>query len=184
MKAELRGRSRPLAIACGFASLLAALIFWVDWDSDGRATTGAARPFPLLFGESRSCSTSRALPAQSRRAEQQARLLLERYPYDPLDGVRAALRFSEAGACYRAAGLNADAERAETSERAIKARVRTDYASSRLALRSALEREEWSFVGAEGKRLLRFTFHAQEHDYVEWLTRLVGKAASRARTHP
>lgn len=184
MKGDLRGRSRRFAIACGFASLLATPVLWVDSDSDRQAAARAARPFPALFAESTSCSISRAHPAQSRRAEQQARLHLERYPYDPLDGVRAALRFSEAGACYRAAGLDADAERAETSERAVKARVRTDYASSRLALRSALEREEWSFVRAEGKRLLRFTFYVQEHDYVEWLTRLVGKAASRARTHP
>jgi hypothetical protein len=113
------------------------------------------------------------------RAERQGHLRAERYPYDPRDGVRAVALFQQAYSCYRAAGLDADADRALSLATVLMTRINVDYASSRLALDDALVREQWNVAAEEVRRLLGLTGHLPGHAYVEGLSSLAGKVSTR-----
>jgi hypothetical protein len=163
---------------------LAALSWWLLLPRQSELGRRGARAHPMIFHEGASCAVSRGLELRARRTERQARLYMERYPYDPLDGVRAVHRLREAEHCYRSGSLPHAAERVARMAAKFQGRVETDYASSRLVLRSALQNERWGVAYTEAKRLLRLTAGARDHAYVRWLTEVAGKAAVHARTSP
>lgn len=127
------------------------------------------------------------LPARraAERAELQGVLLSERYPYDPRDGVLAVRRFREAQSCYVASGVDDESVR-RTAHLAstLAARIEADYASSRLALESALAAEKWSVAHAELFKLLRLTQHRRGHPFAEQLRKVAGKVTLRANDLP
>ena len=138
---------------------------------------------PLLFGDPPVCGAHASPRHRATRAERQGHLHVDRYPYDPLDGISAVLRFQEASNCYRQLGLDVDADRAQRLASALIARIDVDYASSRLALQRALDAESWRAALVEARRILRLTEHLQGHDYVEHLSGLMGKVTARAADH-
>lgn len=64
----------------------------------------------------------------------------------------------------------------------LTTRVNTDYAASRLNLLNALEQERWSAALSEIRRLLLLTDHIGRHEYVEWLSKTIGRVAAKAST--
>jgi hypothetical protein len=106
-------------------------------------------------------------------------MLSERYPYDPRDGVRAVQRFREAQSCYEASGMNEGARRTARRASTLATRIAVDYASSRLALDSAMAAGRWSAAHYELQKLLRLTDHRRGHPFAEHLRKVAGKVASR-----
>lgn len=149
-----------------------------------RATPIASnRPFdhyPELFVGGGTCPLRGDVLESGRRSEELARLRTDRYMYDPRDGVRAVRRYEEAESCYRAAGDELGARRARRAGATLTARVNTDYAAARLNLLNALERERWSVALSEIRRLLLLTDHIGRHEYVEWLSKIIGRVTVKA----
>ncbi len=145
------------------------------------------RPFdayPELFVEEASCPVEGNGFASGRRTEELARLRTDRYVYDPRDGIRAVQRYQEAESCYRATGDEVGIRRTRRAGAALAARVNTDYAAARLNLLNALERERWSVALTEIRRLLLLTNHIGRHEYVEWLSEIIGRVTARAHATP
>ena len=138
--------------------------------------------YPELFVEGGTCPPHGDALENGRRSEELARLRTDRYAYDPRDGVRAVARYQEAESCYRAAGDELGARRVRRAGAALTARVNTDYAAARLNLLNALERERWSVALSEIHRLLLLTEHIGRHEYVEWLSKIIGRVAVKAST--
>lgn len=176
-------RSRGYSIALAALALLACAIWVVASDATSPARDAEQQEAPALFGAPPRCPAGTRPLVRARRLEQQGHLHAERYPYDPRDGIRAVLRLREAESCYRAAGLDAEAERLGDHASELVATLGVDYASSRLVLQNALEAEKWSLARTELHRLLRLTGHVKGHRYVDWLERVSGKVAVRASTH-
>ena len=166
----------------GIAALVS--ILWLPACQTDTSRRKPAQDPPSLFERTSSCDTTTQSGKRALRAERQGRLHAERYPYDPRDGIRAVIRFQQAYSCYRAAGLNADADRALGLSTGLIARINVDYASSRLALDDALAKEKWSVAAEEVRRLLRLTGHLGRHAYVEALSRLAGKVSTRVEPRP
>ena len=167
--------------------ILLALVVLGWWLSVRETQVAVHRPFdahPKLFVDEASCPAQGNAFANGRRAEELARLRTDRYAYDPRDGVRAVRRYLEAESCYRAAGDEVGVRRARRAGAALAARVNTDYAAARLNLLNALERERWSVALTEIRRLLLLTDHIGRHEYVEWLSEIIGRVTVKARTAP
>jgi len=177
---DLRGWTRGLSALAVVTMVAGVLIGRALLHEDGTDTQTLAQGHPILFGAPRRCSGDARPARRAGRAEQQARLHAERYPYDPRDGVQAALLFQEARSCYQKAGLSEHAKRAEALASSLTARVRVDYASSRLVLDNALASEKWAVALVELHRLLRLTEHVRDHAYVEYLRSILGKVTIRA----
>jgi len=162
-----------------------ALVVLVSW-LGARATPSARNhPFdgyPELFVETAACPHRGDAFEKGRRSEELARLRADRYAYDPRDGVRAVQRYQEAESCYRAAGDDVGVHRMHRAIAELTTRVNTDYAASRLNLLNALEQERWSAALSEIRRLLLLTDHIGRHEYVEWLSKTIGRVAAKAST--
>jgi len=135
---------------------------------------------PGLFGPTRDCPHGASARRAALRAESHGILLSERYPYDPRDGVRAVQRLREAQRCYEASGVDESARRAAYHASKLAARIEADYASSRLALETAMASGKWHVAHDELQRLLRLTAHLRAHPFAEHLRDLAGKVASSA----
>ena len=161
---------------------LAGLALWLG----ARATPGARNhPFddyPELFANEAACPDRGDVFDNGRRSEEFAHLRADRYVYDPRDGVRAVEHFQEAESCYRAAGDELGVHRVRRAISGLTTRVNTDYAAARLNLSNALEQERWSAALSEIRRLLLLTDHIRRHEYVEWLSKIIGSVAAKAST--
>jgi len=162
--------------------MLVVLASWLGARATPIARNRPYDDYPELFVEGGTCPSRGDVLENARRAEELARLRTDRYAYDPRDGVRAVQRYQEAESCYRAAGNELGARRARRANTALTARVNTDYAAARLNLLNALERERWSVALSETRRLLLLTDHIGRHEYVEWLSKIIGRVAVKAST--
>ena len=163
---------------------LLALGWWLSAQDTPVTAHRRLDEYPELFVEEGSCSAKGDALPKGRRAEELARLRADRYAYDPRDGVRAVGRYLDAESCYRAAGDAVGVRRARRAGASLAARVNTDYAAARLNLLNALERERWSVALTEIRRLLLLTDHIGRHEYVEWLSEIIGRVTVKARTAP
>ncbi len=148
--------------------------------SEVRSVGRRAPEFPRLFERYGQCPHDALSLRAASRAEFQAMFLSDRYPYDPRDGVRAVERFREAQSCYEASGADEEARRTASLASALAARIELDYASSRLALETAIATEKWSVAHHELQKLLRLTEHRRGHPFTEHLRSVAGKVAIRA----
>ena len=147
---------------------------------DRRSSAAPVVEVPELFGRPGGCPHGDFAARAAARAESQAILLSERYPYDARDGVRAVVRFQEAQSCYEASGATKDAGRAARRAATLAERIRVDYASSRLALETAIVAENWSVAYEELHKLLGLTAHLGEHPFADHLKRIAGRLTNRA----
>lgn len=145
---------------------------------------GGSRSHPNLFHGDRRCRSRRNISTQADRMARRGRMLAERYPYDPGDGIRAASRLLEAEHCYRLAGKKTEARRIHRLTNELVAKIDADYASARLILEHALKSKRWSLASAEAERLLALTAHLGPDAYVEWLRDISGKVAALAEDLP
>jgi len=171
-----------LLLALGTLVAIGSRLFSTSFASEGRSSEGRAPDFPALFEPARACPHDAFAGRAAARAEFQGILLAERYPYDPRDGVRAVHRFQEAQSCYEASGVQDGARRTGRLATRLATRIEIDYASSRLALESAMAADKWSVAQGELLKLLRLTEHRRGHPFVEYLIRVAGKVAIRAST--
>jgi len=166
---------------------LLALVVLASWLGTRAIPIVRDHPFddyPELFVEGGTCPPRGDALENGRRSEELARLRTDRYAYDPRDGVRGVRRYQQAESCYRAAGDEVGAHRARRASAALTARVNTDYAAARLNLLNALERERWSVALSEIRRLRLLTDHIGRHEYVEWLSKIIGRVTVKASAAP
>jgi hypothetical protein len=170
------------AVAIVGLGFMIALIAWLlGWGTASHPGEARIRTHPALFAVTPACPVQARSLERGRRLEELGLLRADRYPYDARDGVRAVHLYQEAESCYRAAGALNDAARMQEATTELSARVETDYAAARLSLSKALKAERWSVALEEVRRLLLLTEHVADHDYVEWLKKIVGRVAARAR---
>ena len=174
--------NRSVRVALLAAAVLSLGYAWVTRATED--TTKVHRTHPALFSTSYACSSGSNLDVRARRFERYARLYLERYPYDPADGVRAVAHFRKAASCYAGAGQKSNAIRVTTRARDLSSQIETDYASARVALQKTLASRNWSSALPEAHRLLRLTQHLRPDPYVTWLEETVGKVAARVDQNP
>jgi len=169
-------------VLIGFPALLIGVVVCILWWPDfvPQASPGN-ESFPSLFGKGATCPQPRASERAAQRLERAARLHVERYPYDPEDGVRAAHLFMQSADCYRAVGAEAEVRRVEAVIKTLRLQIETDYASARLVLDRALRLGRWEIVDREIHRLLGMTRHLPEGTYARWLRETAGRAAAHAR---
>ncbi len=145
---------------------------------------GTARVHPPLFGDAPTCPSREMALRSGIRAEEVASFRADRYPYDPRDGVRAVQGYRTAASCYEVAGRLSDAERTRFAGQELAAQVVTDYAAARLSLANAIGAERWADVLRETRYLQLLTSHLGEHEYVEWLKEILGRATARHHGAP
>ncbi|MGB5811676.1 MAG: hypothetical protein WBG86_14160 [Polyangiales bacterium] len=163
--------------------VLAALLFFLCWPLE-EIDSGRSRSYPQLFVGAAACPTLGDPGLLGSRAEHSATYRAYRYPYDPTDGVTAVQAYKVASSCYRSYGSDADASRARGEAIELMTRVSTDYAAARLGLMRAFESERWDDVIREVRHLQLLTSHLGEHEYVEWLRKIEGKAVAMQSTRP
>ena len=178
----LEKRTGRAAIVVLAAAVLSLPYVWATRAKVER--TRVVRAHPALFSAPHSCDSRPNAYARARRFERYARLYLERYLYDPADGVRAVLYLRRAASCYSNAGNENDAVRVTARALSLSSRIETDYASARIALDKTLASRNWSSALSEAYRLLRLTQHLRPSPYVTWLETTIGKAAARAGETP
>ena len=174
--------NRSVRVALLAAALLPFGYAWATRATED--TTKVLRSHPALFARPYACSAGSNADVHARRFERYARLYMERYPYDPADGVRAVAHFRKAASCYASAGHKSDAVRATTRARNLSSQIETDYASARVALQKTLASRNWSSALPEAHRLLRLTQHLRPDPYVTWLEKTVRKVAARGDQNP
>jgi hypothetical protein len=167
----------PVALAAGTALAIAG---WYEGGPAADKTTQGADGYPDLFDRYASCPEPSGTLQTGFALEERARLLADRYAYNPRDGVRAVHHYLQAEDCYRSARAELSTNRAHQAGAKLALRVNTDYAAARLNLANALAREDYPVALSEIRRLLLLTEHVGTHDYVEWLNNIVGKVAARA----
>jgi len=160
----------------------AAFASWLGTRETHGARTQPFGDYPELFVDEAVCPDRGDAFDNGRRSEELAHLRADRYVYDPRDGVRAVRHFQEAESCYGAAGDELGVHRVRRATSALTNRVNTDYAAARLNLFNALEQERWSAALSEIRRLLLLTDHIGRHEYVEWLSKIIGRVAVKAST--
>ena len=171
------------AVVAALVVLILSLLY--VWATHAKVESARVlRAHPALFSASHSCAPRPNADARARRFERYARLYIERYPYDPADGVRAVLYLRRAASCYSSAGNESDAARVTARALSLSSLIETDYASARVALENTLASKNWASALPEAYRLLRLTKHLSPNPYVTWLETTIGKAAARAGETP
>ena len=172
-KEAKRGRMRLYAPVV----LLAALAFGAfimlrpqEPQGPGRARAEA----PTLFGEQQSTtkcrSAKREAAIRARDALSAADAKLDRYLFDPYDGVVAVSLYREAAACARLSGNKRAARDADNLGAGAAERVGSDYLFHRLRLERAIEAKNYRTALAEVS-VVRSMLRDHEGEYVDWLVR-------------
>lgn len=182
IRVSVRRSGARTTIAVLVVFMLSLGYVWATRAKDERVT--ASRAHPALFPASYSCESGPNAHARAQRLERYAKLYVERYPYDPADGVRGVLYLGRAASCYARAGNEGDAIRAKARSLSLSSRIDTDYASARVALEKTLASGNWSSALPEAYRLLRLTQHLHKSPYIAWLEATFGKVAARAGEIP
>lgn len=130
--------------------------------------------------------------ALARSAEQAARLLRERTPFLPGDGLRAVASLEQAAACFERAGrgaategaraLGAAARDARAQAAALEARALQRYRAHRVGLGWALRNDDPAALRRHASVLLALTraSSAATDPLVEWLSQLSRRAEQSA----
>ncbi len=173
--------SRRIKDGVGCGPAVALLTLWTAFgceapaERDAKASPEAPR---------RLLPTSLECPRNSRalRLEKEGRIRIERYPYDPRDGVRGVTLLMRAKSCHEAAGRDREADRAASVSARVSSRIDADYSSARLALERSLANQRWGRALRDAERLLALTAHIHPHPYVRWLRHVAARAASHDET--
>ena len=171
------GRALAATVAPVCLALFAAAILGCEQPEVESSTAAPESPSRLVVSR-RSCSSPLPSPERGIRLEREGNMRMERYPYDPRDGVRGALLLFEAADCYRAAGLQVDSIRSEAAASRFQAVLQSDYASARVAIERAISKKRWSDARKQAQRLLALTGHLQPSAYVDWLRATAALASS------
>jgi hypothetical protein len=173
------GKSNLWRVGLVLLGLIGAVVVWRARPSSRPDTDLDIPEPPRLFATEKGCSRPDGLHVFAQKLEQHGRLRADRYPYDPHDGILAVRDYRQASDCYRSAGAPGDAARAEAAAMILRARIQTDYAAARMNLSRALQSKRWTVALAEARRLHCLTDHLGEHDYVQWLEDVMGRANAR-----
>jgi len=166
--------------------LLIMVTVWVGKMLLARPPQGPGRSraeAPALFAASVApCKgAAREAAARAHEALTAADAKLERYPFEPYDGVAAVHLYREASACARVAGDDAArAEAADLADRAA-ARVEADYRFHRLKLDRAIDAHHYGEALIE-TRVVASMLRDHGGPYTDWLAhadRVLEMRASR-----
>lgn len=139
-------------------------------------------PTPRLAIEVSSCPDRLPSAVRAHRSTRRAQMRIERYPYDPGDGVRGALLLLEASRCFDEAGHQAESARAASSARRLVERLQSDYAVAHVTLERALLEQNWDEALRQSRRLLAFSEHTRADAYTRWVESVVSRVSSYAGT--
>lgn len=137
---------RPSPVLLGVAAvvlILVAVIFARSAE-DESASQLDLEP-PALLEKASQCLESDPTRGEvlAKQTERSALAKEERSSFAVADGAQALGLLSEAEACYRLAGKDADAGRLKTELARWTGQMNEDYAAARLRLRFALEHQRW-----------------------------------------
>jgi hypothetical protein len=135
-------------------------------------------PAPRLVVRDQECRDRVPTAAYARRAEERAHLRLERYPYDPDDGLRGALLLLEARRCFERAGYPSDAARLSTAAAKVVSRLKSDFAAAHVALEHALREEDWAGALHHSRWFLAFVERGESDPYIEWVRGVASRVAT------
>lgn len=135
-------------------------------------------PAPRLVIREQECRDRVPTAGSARRTEQRAHLRVERYPYDPGDGLRGALSLLEARRCFEKAGYPSDAARVSTAAAKVVSRLKSDFAAAHVALERALREEDWAGALHHSRWFLGFVEHGESDPYIEWVRGVASRVAT------
>ena len=159
--------------------LVGSTVALLRWPRE-QAETKPPLAIPSLFAANAACPFPDRPGQSAARLERNGKLLAERYPYDPQDGVRGAQLMLQAHACYRLERSHSDMRRTKQSAWELTERVEADYAAAQLVLQDALASGHWEVAAGELRRLLGFTRHLGPGAFVRWLRETQGKVIAHA----
>jgi hypothetical protein len=133
-------------------------------------------PAPLLFDEQQvsRCPASEPDVAEHRARDDERVALAkqERSAFSATDGVDALTIFREAHVCFQSAGKAEEAARAADELSLWSGRLNEQYATLRLRLRVALDKERSADALEATKELQGMLAHQDEGPYRQWLVQL------------
>jgi hypothetical protein len=108
-----------------------------------------------LFEQIRACKNSGGEPPAHRAelAEQAARAKMQRYPFEPRDGLQAVTLLREAALCWKAAGQQLPVTRVERQAESWRNGIWQDFQTHRLRLDLAIESQQLARALAEVRAL-------------------------------
>lgn len=163
-------RQRP-SLLVWIAPLVLGFALWsIFSEADERGLPSAPEPPALFMERAASCQSGQS-PAHARavRDEVAALAKLQRYPFDPHDGVEAVHLLRNAHACFVASGDARRAEQAQRRAEQIQGRVTADYDAARFRLSRALMQQDWASA-LEQIRIVRSLLSDRADPYTDWLT--------------
>ncbi|HJL14934.1 MAG TPA: FHA domain-containing protein [Sandaracinaceae bacterium LLY-WYZ-13_1] len=165
-------RARPSLVMILAPFILGFALWSILSESDRAAIPEAPSP-PALFADERTSCDGGEAPARAIavRDERAGRAMIERYPFDPAEGVQAVARLRHAAACFRAAGDRESESRVTERRTELEERVRQDYGEARYRLGRALARRDYQAALHQTRRLSAL-LSDRPGTYQEWLTTL------------
>ena len=159
-----RTRRSAVVLVCG---LLGALALAANWSSRRPVASDPAPP--QLFDAAVACGR----PAESAAAravvlEQAAASKMDRYPFEPADGVEAVRLLAEARACFATGGDRASVGRTSSILSLWKHRIDAEYRAHQLRLQLSLGADRTDDALRELRALRRLLAH-QNNAYTDWL---------------
>lgn len=153
--------------------LLCALAYAAIGLLDKPETMASALPseHPSLFDEGQKCGSNNPVH-RAPLAEEEATAKSERAVFAREDGVEAVRLFTEARACYHAAGQAGEAEFVDTRRRGLQEALEEDYTLLRLRLGRALAEGDRSSARKQARQLLTLLHHRKDSSFVLSLRRL------------
>jgi hypothetical protein len=114
--------------------------------------------------------------------EEQAAAKSERSVFDLQDGIEAVALYSEAHACYRQSGLNAESEYVLASASALRSDLEEQYNLLRLRLSRDLAAAQHKSALSQVRRLSELLSHKAESNYGLALRRLSARLSKEGST--
>ena len=159
-----------------YAALIAgvgALVFAYRSFTAGDATLREPPPEPpeLFANLAMACSEGdRKALADNFAYEALARM--DRYPFDPEEGILSVWAHSRAIDCYKKLGDRVAARSEEQRRSRLIDKLTQDYRARRLQLGRAIDRKDWRHALDMAQDILRMIMSQGSSDYLQWLARI------------
>ncbi len=171
---EARRRAALAALPVAAAFFFIGATFLPAGGDDGAVFSPAGQQPPALWQEDIACTRPSAAEYRAREAEAAALAKMQRFRFEPGDGMQALRQLREAARCYAVGGKKREAARAEKRFEAWKERLQRDYDGSLLRLRLALQKKDREEVLRE-VRALKALLGQRPGEYLAWLGELERK---------
>ena len=166
-------KTSPTTYVLAFVGLGLAAFLLLSNKPGGESIVQPDSP-PALWGEPIvSCPVSGKAESTAHATEQERQAIArrERMAFFIQDGVQAVPLFEVVAACYRAAGMEAEAKNAGDSAAMLREEVQREYRTHRVRLDHAIDINDTETMQTETRILLSYT-EGKQGEYVTWLSNL------------